>query len=108
MVSQPAFILARCKEQKEKYLPKMATGEIITAMAMTESGAGSDLQGMKTTARKVTVKTYTPFEFTLRTKMNISFSDSFKHLPLKILHVFLGILAIEDSAGISLAALRTR
>ena len=40
------------KEQKEKYLPKLASGEIITAIAMTEPGAGSDLQGMKTTAIK--------------------------------------------------------
>ncbi|MGE3301925.1 MAG: acyl-CoA dehydrogenase family protein [Hyphomonadaceae bacterium] len=37
-------------EQKQKWLPKMATGEIITAIAMTEPGTGSDLQGVKTTA----------------------------------------------------------
>lgn len=36
--------------QKKKYLPKMATGEIISAIAMTEPGTGSDLQGMETTA----------------------------------------------------------
>ena len=34
-------------EQKEKYLPKMAKGEIIGAIAMTEPGAGSDLQGLQ-------------------------------------------------------------
>ena len=37
-------------EQKEKYLPKMAKGEIIGAIAMTEPGAGSDLQAVRTTA----------------------------------------------------------
>ena len=37
-------------EQKEKYLPGMISGDIITAIAMTEPGAGSDLQGIKTTA----------------------------------------------------------
>ena len=37
---------------KEKYLPKMVTGECIGAIAMTEPGAGSDLQGVKTTAVK--------------------------------------------------------
>jgi alkylation response protein AidB-like acyl-CoA dehydrogenase len=37
-------------EQKEKYLPGMVSGEIITAIAMTEPGAGSDLQGVRTTA----------------------------------------------------------
>ena len=39
-------------EQKAKYLPKMITGECITAIAMTEPGAGSDLQGIRTTARR--------------------------------------------------------
>ena len=38
--------------QKQLWLPKMITGEAITAIAMTEPGAGSDLQGVKTTARK--------------------------------------------------------
>ena len=36
--------------QKRKYLPKMATGELIGAIAMSEPAAGSDLQGVKTTA----------------------------------------------------------
>ncbi len=39
-------------EQKKKYLPKMATGEMITALAMTEPNTGSDLQGIKSTAIK--------------------------------------------------------
>ena len=37
---------------KQKYLPKMATGEMIGAIAMTEPAAGSDLQGVRTTAVK--------------------------------------------------------
>ncbi len=40
------------EEQKAKYLPKMISGELITAIAMTEPGAGSDLQGVRTTAKK--------------------------------------------------------
>jgi len=35
---------------RKKYLPKMASGEMIGAIAMSEPGAGSDLQGVKTTA----------------------------------------------------------
>ena len=35
---------------KSKYLPAMASGECITAIAMTEPGTGSDLQGVKTSA----------------------------------------------------------
>lgn len=38
------------EEAKQKYLPKMVSGEFIAAIAMTEPGAGSDLQGMRTTA----------------------------------------------------------
>ncbi|NMM12616.1 MAG: acyl-CoA dehydrogenase [Rhodoferax sp.] len=38
------------EEQKKKYLPKMASGEMIGAIAMSEPAAGSDLQGIKTTA----------------------------------------------------------
>jgi acyl-CoA dehydrogenase len=37
-------------EMKQKYLPKMVTGELVGAIAMTEPGAGSDLQGVRTTA----------------------------------------------------------
>lgn len=38
------------EEQKRAWLPKMVKGEAITAIAMTEPGTGSDLQGVKTTA----------------------------------------------------------
>jgi alkylation response protein AidB-like acyl-CoA dehydrogenase len=38
------------EDQKKKYLPKMASGEMIGAIAMSEPAAGSDLQGIKTTA----------------------------------------------------------
>ena len=40
------------EEQKRRHLPSMVSGETITAIAMTEPGAGSDLQGMKTIARR--------------------------------------------------------
>jgi acyl-CoA dehydrogenase len=38
--------------QKQRWLPKMASGEFITAIAMTEPGTGSDLQAIRTTARR--------------------------------------------------------
>lgn len=37
-------------EQKQRWLPKMATGELVGSIAMTEPGTGSDLQSVKTTA----------------------------------------------------------
>ncbi len=40
------------EKQKRKWLPKMASGEFIGAIAMSEPGAGSDLQGIKTSARR--------------------------------------------------------
>lgn len=40
------------REQQDTYLPKMATGEIRATMALTEPGGGSDLQAMRTTARR--------------------------------------------------------
>ncbi len=39
-------------EQKKNWLPKMASGELVTAIAMTEPGTGSDLQSVSTTAIK--------------------------------------------------------
>lgn len=41
------------KEQKEKYLKKLTTGESIGAWALTEPGSGSDAQGMLTNGKKV-------------------------------------------------------
>ena len=38
------------EEQKQKYLPKMVSGELIVSIAMTEPNTGSDLQGIQTTA----------------------------------------------------------
>lgn len=38
------------EEQKRRWLPGFCSGEIVTAIAMTEPGAGSDLQGIRTTA----------------------------------------------------------
>jgi alkylation response protein AidB-like acyl-CoA dehydrogenase len=39
-------------EQKDTYLPRMTTGEVRATMALTEPGGGSDLQAMRTTARR--------------------------------------------------------
>ena len=40
------------QDQKDRYLPRMATGELRATMALTEPGGGSDLQAMRTTARR--------------------------------------------------------
>ncbi|WP_444883005.1 acyl-CoA dehydrogenase family protein [Microbulbifer sp. PSTR4-B] len=51
-IAVPYIINYGSEEQKKEYLPKCISGEIVTAIAMTEPGAGSDLQGVKTTAIK--------------------------------------------------------
>ena len=46
----PYFLNYGTEAQKQKWLPKMATGECVGAIAMTEPNTGSDLQGVRTTA----------------------------------------------------------
>jgi acyl-CoA dehydrogenase len=41
------------EEQKRRWLPRLATGELVGAIAMTEAGAGSDLQAVRTRAERV-------------------------------------------------------
>lgn len=48
----PYIISYGSEEQKQRLLPKLASGEMVCAIAMTEPGAGSDLQNIKTTATK--------------------------------------------------------
>ncbi|RBY94617.1 acyl-CoA dehydrogenase [Blastococcus sp. TBT05-19] len=51
-VIAPYMLDLTTDEQKQRWLPKFVSGELITAIAMTEPGAGSDLQGLQTTARR--------------------------------------------------------
>lgn len=46
----PYLVSYGTEEQKRRWLPRMATGEVITALGMSEPSGGSDLQGMKTVA----------------------------------------------------------
>ena len=46
------FLNHGTEDQKQRYLPRLARGEIVGAIAMTEPGAGSDLQGIRTRAVK--------------------------------------------------------
>ena len=46
------ILLAGTAEQKKKYLPRLATGELLAAYSLSEPGAGSDAAGLKTTAAR--------------------------------------------------------
>ena len=48
----PYFLTYTNDEQKQRWLPGIASGELITAVAMTEPGAGSDLAGIRTSAKR--------------------------------------------------------
>jgi alkylation response protein AidB-like acyl-CoA dehydrogenase len=48
----PYFLSFANEEQKRRWLPGIASGELITAVAMTEPGAGSDLAGLRTSAKR--------------------------------------------------------
>lgn len=49
-ITMPYIMRYASDELKEKWLPAMLRGEVVAAIAMTEPGAGSDLQGVRTTA----------------------------------------------------------
>ena len=51
-VIAPYLLRLATDEQKERWLPRFCSGEMITAIAMTEPGTGSDLQGIQTAARR--------------------------------------------------------
>jgi acyl-CoA dehydrogenase len=48
----PYILRYGTEDQKKRWLPKLATGELVGAIAMTEPGTGSDLQGVRTSAKK--------------------------------------------------------
>jgi len=48
----PYILKYGTEEQKQRWLPRLATGELVGAIAMTEPGTGSDLQGVRTRAAK--------------------------------------------------------
>jgi long-chain-acyl-CoA dehydrogenase len=51
-VCAPYLTRLTTDEQKSRWLPKFCSGEMVTAIGMTEPEAGSDLQGLKTTAKR--------------------------------------------------------
>ncbi len=48
----PYILRYGTEEQKRRWLPKLATGELVGAIAMSEPGTGSDLQGVRATAKR--------------------------------------------------------
>lgn len=51
-IGSQGIVMDGTREQKEKYLPKLASGEIVGSFALTEPDSGSDAASLKTTARR--------------------------------------------------------
>src|SRR5712671_2373277 len=51
-VVAPYLLRLTTEEQRRRWLPGFCSGEIVTAIGMTEPAAGSDLQGIQSTARR--------------------------------------------------------
>jgi len=51
-IGSQGIVIDGTEEQKQKYLPKVASGEYVTSFALTEPDAGSDAAGLRTTAIK--------------------------------------------------------
>ncbi|RHW24754.1 acyl-CoA dehydrogenase [Nocardioides immobilis] len=52
LLALPYLMMLATEDQKQRYLPSFVTGEEMWALAMTEPSAGSDLAGMRTTAKR--------------------------------------------------------
>ena len=52
VILAPYYIQYATEEQKQRWLPRMATGDLVAALAMSEPGAGSDVRAIKTHARR--------------------------------------------------------
>src|SRR5690606_33361062 len=51
-IGSQGSIIDGTEEQKQKYLPRMASGELVGSFALTEAEAGSDAASLRTTARR--------------------------------------------------------
>ncbi|WP_142827422.1 acyl-CoA dehydrogenase family protein [Planococcus soli] len=89
-------------QQKEKYLPKLATGEFIGAYCLTEPGAGSDALSAKTTAKLNEAGTHYLLNGTKMFITNAEFSDTFIVYAKVDGTAFTAFIVEKDHPGLSL------
>ncbi|WP_394120868.1 acyl-CoA dehydrogenase family protein [Planococcus donghaensis] len=90
------------REQKEKYLPKLASGEFIGAYCLTEPGAGSDALSAKTTAKLNEAGTHYLLNGTKMFITNAAFSDTFIVYAKVDGTAFTAFIVEKDHPGLSL------
>lgn len=91
-------------EQKEKYLPKLASGEFIGAYCLTEPNAGSDALAAQTTARLNAAGTHYILNGTKMFITNAAFSDTFIVYAKVDGTAFTAFIVEKDFPGLSLGA----
>ena len=89
-------------QQKEKYLPKLASGEFIGAYCLTEPGAGSDALSAKTTAKLNEAGTHYLLNGTKMFITNAAFSDTFIVYAKVDGTAFTAFIVEKDHPGLSL------
>lgn len=91
-------------EQKEKYLPKLASGEFIGAYCLTEPNAGSDALAAQTTARLNSAGTHYILNGTKMFITNAAFSDTFIVYAKVDGTAFTAFIVEKDFPGLALGA----
>ncbi|WP_173915724.1 acyl-CoA dehydrogenase family protein [Halobacillus sp. Marseille-Q1614] len=89
------------EEQKQKYLPKLATGEKIAAYALTEPGSGSDALGAKTTAKLNEAGTHYVLNGEKQWITNSAFADVFVVYAKIDGDKFTAFIVERDFSGVS-------
>lgn len=92
------------KEQKQKYLPRLATGEIISCYALTEPGSGSDALGAKTKAVLSEDKKYYILNGVKQFITNAGFADLFIVFAKVNGDQFTGFIIEKGTPGLSAGA----
>jgi alkylation response protein AidB-like acyl-CoA dehydrogenase len=90
------------KEQKERYLPKLATGELVGAYALSEPGAGSDALAARTTAVLTDDKQHYVLNGTKQYITNAGFADVFAVFAKVDGEQFTAFIVDRDSPGVTI------
>ncbi len=91
-------------EQKARYLPKLATGELIAAYALTETGSGSDALGARTVAKKSEDGAHWILNGSKQFITNAAFADVFVVFAKVDGEKFTGFIVDRDTPGLSIGA----
>jgi alkylation response protein AidB-like acyl-CoA dehydrogenase len=92
------------KEQKERYLPKLATGELVGAYALSEPGSGSDALAARTTAVLTDDKAFYVLNGTKQYITNAGFADVIIVFAKVDGEQFTAFIVDRDSPGVTIGA----